>query len=340
LLLATLKDVYAANPNLQSPAYFNWQFRDTPFRESDAYQFWILWESGEIRGFLGYMPVEFRFRGDVHRGCWTLNWHAFGHSANGLMLLSRLMQDYDHRFLIGLTSDSIDIYRAYRIPLMMNLPRWIGILNPEKVAQHFKIVNPVNRQRLRAASDRLLNNDDANGIVPCTRFDPDEEFDWSPWPNVRGHVRRTGTYLNWRYLDIPKHNYRAIHGDDGQFAIYRIERIEGTTDAVIRILEWRFSGRCAAEALACILKEGAAQEAVLADFFATARDVGAELEALGFVSSSVFGAEPIPFLFRPIHHTDGICVGIDMPPHRRRRDVDFDAWYITKGDSDLDRIKM
>ena len=40
------------------------------------------------------------------------------------------------------------------------------------------------------------------------------------------------------------------------------------------------------------------------------------------------------------NYKKSIDVAIDIPPHREKRTLNFDEWYITKGDSDMDRIKL
>ncbi len=67
--------------------------------------------------------------------------------------------------------------------------------------------------------------------------------------------------------------------------------------------------------------------------------MGASLEKLGFLPSSALSSQ-IPDLFRPTNYSGGIAVAIDMPPHREERKLDFGQWYITKGDSDVDRVKL
>lgn len=339
-LFEIFKDVYAANPRLQERDYFDWQFRDTPFDQDREHKFWILWDGLNIRGFLGFVPIEFKYDGQISRGAWTMNWHTIGENASGLQLLTRYMKDHDNRFLIGLSPVSVSIYKAYRIPLLAALPRWVGIMNPDRVASLFSIQHPENKEKLGVGHKTLMRHTDTTGISPCARFNDDEEFHWSSWPSVRGYIRRTGVYLNWRYIDIPHHNYRAIRGPEGQFAVYRIETVKGFEECVIRLVEWNFAGIWAERALASILQQGLRSAAILVDFFCTAGAVGSSLVQLGFLPESSFQTEPIPYLFRPICHTDGIQLAIDLPPHRRERHLDFNAWNITKGDSDIDRVKL
>jgi hypothetical protein len=151
-------------------------------------------------------------------------------------------------------------------------------------------------------------------------------------------VRRTGRYLNWRYLDIPKHDYRVIRTERG-LGVYRLETIMGTDAGVVRILEWTFGTDEAAGALATIMADAEPRNPILVDCHCTHPAVGASLRPLGFVPQSATKT-PMPDLFRPTYRSGGYAVAIDLPPHRARRTVDFDRWYITIGDSDIDRVKL
>ncbi len=339
LLFKLFKTAYQFNPRLQERDYFDWQFKSTPFSEDDDYSFWVLWQESEIIGCLGYVPIQFRYCEEISKGCMTHLWHTVSKDTSGLKLLSRLMTDYDNRFLIGLTEESNSIYQMYRIPLLKEMPRWIAIINPDRVIQLFNIVDNNDRQQIINGYELFRENENTFGIYRCERFDPEEEFLLNEWASIKGYCRRTGKYLNWRYIDIPRHNYQVIRGDNNQFAVYRIERIKDHSESVVRIVEWNFKYEWSQRALTYIRQKSDSQNAILFDFFCTANEVGLELNSLGFIPEEIITTR-IPYLFRPICHSDGISLGIDMPPHRVKRSLDFNEWYITKGDSDIDRIKL
>ncbi len=340
LLFEKFKTVYRFNPRLQERDYFDWQFKYTPFSDSKEYTFWILWEAEKIKGFLGYVPFQFRYGGKIYEGGWTYNWYSFNKDASGLKLLTRFMNEFNHRFLIGLSLDSERIYELYRIPLLKSMPRWVAILSQKKVASLFEISNPDDLRVLQFSYESLMKTVDVSEIYTCERFNPTEEFTFDQWPSIKGYCRRTGKYLNWRYIDIPRHNYQAVRSGSGhQFAVYRIETIKEKNENAIRILEWSFVGKNAKQALAFIVREGIRYQCILIDFFCVAREIGSEIEKLGFFHESIMKTQ-IPYLFRPIHYAESIRVAIDMPPHRKHRTFNFNEWYITKGDSDIDRIKL
>lgn len=340
LLSQLFAKVHPANPRLQERDFIDWQFRDNPLNHSEGYTLFCSWEGSSISGFVGYSPVDVWVDGCRHDGCWIQEWYA-QRGAVGLALLGQVMSLYDHRLIVGITLDAFRVYEAYKIPMLDRLPRWTGIIDPEIAAIRFDIGDEASLELMYASAETLRGRRDTSRIYHCDRFDPDVEFRFDRWSSIKGYAGRTGEYLNWRYFDIPRHNYRAIGGPNGQFAVYRVEKMKGFEESVVRILEWNFWGDSAGEAVQTILQEGQREGAILMDFFCTSSEVAEGLEDAGFVPSTSFATTPIPYLFRPLHHTaEGIRVAIDLPPHRRDRHVAFNEWYITKGDSDMDRIKV
>jgi hypothetical protein len=113
----------------------------------------------------------------------------------------------------------------------------------------------------------------------------------------------------------------------------------GTDASSIRLLEWTFAPEETAGALATVMVEAAPRNPVLIDFHCTNRALGDSLVPFGFMASGVTSVG-IPDLFRPINRSGGYAVAIDLPPHRTQRALEFDSWYITIGDADIDRVKL
>jgi hypothetical protein len=176
---------------------------------------------------------------------------------------------------------------------------------------------------------------DTHGV---TRFEPSEDFSLSHFGDKIACAKRNGRYLNWRYFDVPKHKYQAIKIAD-QFAIFRIEPIMGAEVSVVRILEWTFAADNGPSALAWIIRASESQRPILMDFYCSCESIGRSIEQFGFVRQCTT-SKPMPDLFRPTNYSDGIAVAIDLPPHRTARQIDFRNWYITAGDSDVDRVKL
>jgi len=337
-LFDIFKEFYPYNLRLREKVFFDWQFRCTPFGKEDEYTFWLVTEHEEIKGFLGYVPIEFRYQGRILQGVLTHNWGVLGGQASGIKLLSTVMAEYDHRFHFGLTDQSVQLYSLLKIPLLMRMPRLVAVAQPERAEELFGLPPGKYQDLFVASRQRLEQCRPCSSIRRSVSFDPAEEFLLDRWPGVNCYCRRTGRYLNWRYVEIPGHDYRIIRDDDGQFAVYRIEPITGCPESVIRIVEWNFQGRRAEAAISFLAEEAEHSAAVLLDFFCTAESLRQELASYGFIDELLV-AEGVPSLFRPIHRDGGIRLAIDLPPHRKPRPCNFGEWYITKGDGDLDRQK-
>ncbi len=342
-VLPLFASAYAANPRLQERDYIDWQFRDTPFANDDGYDFVVARREGAIAAFLGYLPVEVRDEDQVHRACWTQNWSSFGEQrSDGFAVLSEVMRHFDRRVHLRLSEDSLAIYRSLRIPDIPRLPRWVGVLDADAVCEVLSVPEGADRMRMHCSVGTLASvgaTADA-AVERVQRFEDDEELTLAAFPSVRAHTRRTGRYLNWRYVDIPRHDYVCLRVDGEGLVVFRIEDIQGHRCAALRIVEWTASGDAARSAMAYVLACGRERNVVLLDFFCTAEEVGRSLESLGLMPEAAW-EHPLPYLFRPIQPmNEGIRLAIDLPPHRRARSLDFSRWYITTGDGDVDRVKL
>jgi hypothetical protein len=339
-LMARFAEWYRYNPRLQERTYFDWQFRDTPTRLADAeYDFLVLRnDAGEIAGCLGFCGFEFRLGSEIRVGGWTHNWMAPNQGNAGLQLLWRFMKLVDNRVLLRLNEKSGGIVKLLQVPMLSAMPRWWAVIDANLAAAHFDIPEADDRRRL-AESAQLFHRAIGGGeLQRAHRFADEEEFGLDHLGVVAGLARRTGRYLNWRYRDIPAHNYRLLRSGRA-FGAYRIEPVMGAEISVIRLLEWTFDHHETGRALATVLADAAPYNPVLIDFHTTFAPLGAVLQQAGFLPQTAT-AMPMPDLFRPTFHSGGYPVAIDLPPHRLRRSVPFDQWYITSGDSDIDRVKL
>lgn len=340
---SALKDVFArvypANPLLQRKAYFDWQFLEHPYNTDGQYTLWLLKDGETIKGFYGWVPVEIIHQGLAHRGCEPLLWWVDESARfHGLELLRRIMSDFPVRLYHYCSEDSIRVFEKLGMPLFP-LSRWIAVLNPAEMTRLFHIDKASS---IRRAHDMLHDaiQKGAGGIRRPARFQNEMELGFGAWTTIRSHLSYTRKFLNWRYCEIPGHDYRIIASADGGWAVYRIERISAEAVSVVRIIEWRFPDRDAAEALAFIAGEAEAESAVLMDFFCSAPDVGHILEKCGFVSCEGEPWKSMPRLFRPISPAGPLISCIDAPPYRDKNAVDFSAWYISRGNGDIDRVKI
>lgn len=340
-LFEEFKTIYKHNPTYRDRAFFDWQYKDTPFSaNTDEYSLWLLRSDGQIKGFLGYVPVEFRHEGEIKRACWLQTWYAYGTGGYGLRLLNKVMSEFDNRLMIGFSDKAEAVFKMFQIPYTAAMPRFDAVLDVTRAAELFKITDAAALDSLNDKSKLLAKLGSPNGISSAQRFDESEEFGFDHWPAIKGFVRRTGRYLNWRYVDIPLHEYKIIRGRAGEFAIYRIEPIMHHKECAIRLVEWCFRDDMAANALSYLVEEGRKNDAVVIDFFSSSKEPAKKLLEHGFFGDRDLIAK-IPYLFRPTYFSgEEIRIGFDLPPHRQARPLDLESWYVTKGDSELDRFKL
>ena len=330
---------YRYNPRLTERDYFDWQYRNTPWRRSpDGYDLLLLREGGRIVGSLGYVAFELRQGDVVSEAAWPLTWYCESGRGGGLRLFGRYFEMFDNRLITRFSDVTGEILAAFRIPYLQSMPRWWAAVDGRRVGSVCGLDEPGDREVLAGSQAALGRIGRGAWFDFVDRLDDDEEFGWSHLPGVVNGCRRSGRYLNWRYFAIPRHNYRMMRSDRA-FAVYRVEPIMHHDGSVVRIVEWTFGDRDGEAALATLLADTAAQDPILIDFHATARCIGRSLEPLGFVPQAAT-RKPMPDLFRPLNHSGGYQAAVDLPPHRTKRTVDFDTWYITLGDSDVERVKL
>jgi len=339
-LFARFAEWYRFNPRLRERAYFDWQFRDAPTRLGDGeYDFLLLKDGADaITGCLGFTGFECRIGGEIRTAGWTHNWMAEDRGDGGLALLACFMELTDHRFLLRLNEKSGAVMKLLRVPMLPAMPRWWAVIDEEQVATLFSFARASDRAVLSRSASAFRSAASRGQVSRPQRFAADEEFDADYLGEMAGGARRTGRYLNWRYCDIPNHDYRLLQSRRA-FGVYRVETVMGTEAEVIRVLEWTFGASETEAALATILADCRLQNPILIDFHSTFDPLAVILGQAGFVPQGST-AVPMPDLFRPTFHSGGYAVAIDLPPHRQPRSVEFGRWYITAGDSDLDRVKL
>lgn len=347
--LATIEDIprlkilfqehYRYNPLMQSQDYLLWQFFYSPNNQTGLFTLFVILDGDKIIGCLGYVPLEFRMKEVVQIGGWTHHWVVSRHNVGGLQLFAELASVCDNLFHLGMTKESATIFRLFQVPVLERMPRWVAVTDAAAVARLCGMELAEDRRILKESSTCLASlKKGFSDIEICKQLDPKMQFSLDHWPDIEGYALRSGRFLNWRYVEIPGHTYKILRGSRG-VAVYRIEKIMHHEVAVARIVEWTFKGEDSGLALTILCDDPDFNDGILIDFFCTATAIGEDLTCYGFFPEGLT-SKPIPDRFRPMNHSGGIRVAIDLPPHRTLRCLDFSRWYLTKGDSDIDRVKL
>tara|TARA_B100000745_G_scaffold212852_2_gene141089 strand:- start:4020 stop:5057 length:1038 start_codon:yes stop_codon:yes gene_type:complete len=325
--------VYPNNPLIRQLDHFNWQY----LSEEKQYNFFVSFNKEGINGFIGYVPCNLWINGKIASGCMLQHWTSLPKDITGLRLLNKAVENLDNRLLLGLSSESYPICQSLKIPTHDSIERYVLILPSAAASKYFNHNTFTNNY--------FIDNSELSKtsvIEAVYRFDDDIDYSVLHNGNYANGVRRTGKYLNWRYIDIPSHQYKVFVSKTcpTMYCVLRKEQILGSDDNVVRITEWTFDKASSACALSYIIDNIADHQTILIDFYCTLSSLGDTMTKIGFTLSSNI-KENIPALFRPLNYIKhDLRVAIDLPPHRRDRTIDIHQWYITKGDSDMDRLKV
>ncbi len=333
-LKSMFKDVYAHNPLIRKKEYFDWQFKQNPYTEDpETYNFLVSKQCGRINGFIGFTPFKLYYKGEVHACCDVINWFA---KDSALLLLSEIFKKFYHRTYFAITDRALGLYRNLKVPILMKIPRYLAIFNKNAVS-FFSVEDKDLMQKMNDSYALIDRIEGFEGIEERELFD--DKLYSLVWKSAQGFRLLDGKYLNWRYVDIPFHNYKIISNKNDEFAVIRKEKVKDTEYFVIRVLEWNFLPTSTPSAIGFIKKNYVDSNTLMMDFFSTLNEAGSALIENGFFYEDTKSKKSIPYLFRPTHNNEGISCGIDVPPHREERNLDLHNWYITKGWSDIDRFK-
>ena len=334
-------EIYRANPRMVEKDFVDWAYGRLSLGEPEAYNLWISNRDGAIGAFMAEIPLAAIHDGREVTGAWPGLWWGAARE-DALAVYFQVMKSFHPRLYLGLTPVAAEVTRSLGMAFLERLPRWVGILDPVPVSA-FSTDGAAWAAQYAASCAALgaLPADDPD-IRECAEFGADFEASPSAFhPEVQSFVRRTGPFLNWRYMRMPRHNYRAfVDGRSGGLAVCRTETVSGQSYAVTRVVEWLVRRDRAAAMLGRLAAEAKEAGAVLMDFFCSSRIVGHVLEGLGMLDEDAVGRS-VPAYFRPLWNPPhGLALAIDFLPLRRPKRVDFDTWYISRGDSDVDRVKL
>lgn len=336
-LTPLLRKVYPSNPRLVEKDFFDWLYRGA----SGEYHFWLFQKNGQITSFFAENPLPAMQDGQPALGAWPSLWWGTN-TEQAVSVFLHTMEKYHPRIYVGMAPISVRFTRALGMAIQERMPRWVAVLDSECVASFCDGDEHISGL-LRESADRLvtLPTDDA-AIREITEFDDDfEAMPSTFYPPVSSFIRRQGTFLNWRYMRMPRHNYRAmLDSESGSLVIFRIEAVKDRTYSVLRMVEWIVRPDRVETMLGKVVAEARRAGVVLMDFFCSSRLVGAPLEPYGFVDESHLGYA-VPAYFRPLWKPPrGNAVAVDFLPLKEKKNIDFEHWYIVRGDGDSDRVKL
>jgi hypothetical protein len=317
---------------------------------------------GRIVGMLGFMPFEMNARGEKAPGCWLSHWYCSPDVrsrgvAIGLLTTPRSM-GYQAIFLIGANKVASSIYSALGFEMMLEMPRWVGVVDVERTAELLAEGAPDHdRDTMRqlCADYYLFGQRDPNGgggvavRQSAHRLGADWDTFWTDRiaPAHIGPIKDS-PYLNWRYVDHPRFKYEVrlakgpLRGEILGLTVFRVETIRGRDDRVLRVVEFIATPQ-AEDPLARSVADAARDSGVLfADFYCSSARAASPLARTGFKRHAATEGSPgFPTYFQPLVLGHSRLVGAFWLSKPLRSDLgqllDSDGFYITKSDGDQDR---
>ena len=338
---------------------FDWTFHRPEHWEEPGYSFALAEDGGELAGILGGIPFSFNSFGKAHRGVWIANYvirpdHRRGSAA--LQLLSMFRKPSMHAVIAyGINPATSTIYRVLRGEVLPYIPRHVAVFPGERdrMARLLGIAYPDRpTEGLRELAGVFCMKSLPEAACDCGDSIP-ADWDATDWPAIAARTigaARDGEFLNWRYVNHPRFQYRFVTVPEGErtgLLIWRLETIRRDTangredvEQIGRILEiMPVSPDNAGRLLATGLQQIRAAGAFGADFYGFHGGVNASLEATGFVDTrkAPDGAS-IPSRFQPLDGKGGGILSAMFLQESTRGFEDPDcAWYWTKSDSDQER---
>jgi hypothetical protein len=327
---------------------FSWQYGDTPVSDANGYHMRLGLVDGEIKGCLGYVPLEISVAGRVVHGAWLANWMVDPGQRQyglGLLVMRRLMSEFDITLTVGTNQAAHGLLTRLGWTDFGLLPRYVCVLDSHAagaLTENGTLDWPDEVQSARAHA-QTPTGDAGFGLTTrlVDRFEGDATQLWDrAWGESGAGTRRSAEFLNWRYAGHPVLHYRLLEARRDSrlcgLAVYRVEDVRDVPVKVGRIVEL-VAEETAQDCLLDELRNDARSQGVAAlDFFCSSRRFAGTMARHGFLPGENEVASQIPILFQPINRRRSgipfLAYLRNFPDEDGNRD-----WYVTKGDGDQDR---
>lgn len=318
---------------------WRWLYLSSARRLGLEPRMWLYRDAGTIVGYTGAIPVRVKIGSEERGSAWladTMVLEAYRQQAVGSRLMVRAHEDLPFALSLGQTAEMREVQLRLGWKRVASLETAQLLIRPENVLKG-KLPWPAAVAAgwgLRASSAvrDLLRDRTRSEIRPVARFD--ERHD-RLWACVAGTITcgvvRDASYLNWKYVDQPGQEF------------VRLEMVEGNSVTGVAVLMFREPG------------EGYHyRRAFLVDLVAPLNDEHrlAQLIEAGSAAAAARGADAL------------LCLHIGAPITRALRGQGFtlraperyllvdpgpldglaldqvlsaDSWFVTQGDSDIDR---
>jgi FkbH-like protein len=318
---------------------WRWMFVESARRMGVPPRVWLHRQDGAIVGHNGAIPVRLKIGHDERDTAWlveTMVLAEYRSQAVGARLTSEAHDDLPFALSLGQTEQMRAIQLRLGWEQVVPLQTAQLLLRPERVLEA-KLPRPAALAaslalRATAAVREVWKGSISGEVRALERFDASHDALWTVMArNLTCAVRRDSSYLNWKYVDQP--------GQD----LVRLELRTGGEPRGVIVLMFREPTRTYKYRRAFIVDVVAPlpDSRVVADLLQAATRAALEGGAAALVCLHTHTALTRALsgagfrLRRPDRFLLVLPGGLE--PRLRARLLDPDAWFVTHGDSDIDR---
>lgn len=324
----------------------------------------LAWLGDAIVGMFGLTGCEMALEGTVGSAVWLSHWFASPryrrHNVAYGLLRAVLELGLDVVATNGANPTATKLLRGVQFETVGAVPRWIGVVNVSVTA---RLLADCNEGLGLDAAERLCERYRAE-IPPAGSLTSATIVEVLPWRDelapgwdhcwkeqVAGTIvgtARDARFLRWRYVRHPRLRYEirlARCCSDGStigLTVFRVERVRGRAEAVIRVVE--FLGNAAAQAVLAraILQAAGELGVAYVDFYCSSATAARGLEEVGFKPETTTDDQPaFPTRLQPLEKNHFSMTALMRLPSGMRGQLNALAragrLYVTKSDGDQDR---
>jgi FkbH-like protein len=318
---------------------WRWMFVESAKRLGVEPRVWLYCDSGEVVAHHGAIPVRLKVAAEEHQTAWfveTMVLEKYRSKAVGSRLFVRGSEDLPFGLSLGQSAEAREIVLRLGWEEVAPLETAQFLIRPEAVLRG-KLAKPAALTvgwALRAIRtvQALLRPRSRAETREVTRFDARHDQLWETVArDMTCCVVRDASYLNWKYVDQP-----------GQTFV-RLEVVEGEAVRGVAVLMFREADgvygyrRAFLVDLVAPLSDGRLLQKLLAVAIRSAAELGADSLVCMHIDRRLTRAlRRMGFLIRKPTRFLLVYPG-PLPEEPRRHVLAGDQWYVTQGDSDIDR---
>lgn len=325
-------------PDLIAPRW-RWMFVESAQRLGGDPRFWVYRDRGSVVGHMGSIPVRLQIGSEERTTGWfvdTMVAQEYRNQAVGARLMVQAHDDVPFALSLGQTAEMREI--QFRLGWKQVAPLQTArlLLRPENVLRA-KLTAPAARAAgwgLRASTVLCQGwrHSVRSEIREVARFDERHDLLWVEMArDVPCAVVRNASYLNWKYVDQPGQQFIRIELLDGDV-------LRGVAVLMLREPDaaYRYRRAFLVDLVAPLSNRDLLREVVTAACTVAARNGADALICLHINRRLTKALRACGFHLRtPERH-----LLVDPGPLAEpalSTVLSADAWYVTQGDSDIDR---